>query len=312
MAVGYHRPPIETHLGSFRPRHNHLSIVGCCWRLCYGVGISDYANNGKITKTTKDYISYGLGGAVAGAVAGVGGMALASKATLKTAMAIGGASSMAGDMTTQFVGKGSINPLQAIKAGVVGAVTAGAFYGASKAVGSIKNSSISKIEKEVGSQTDSYGASKSVGSIKNNLVSKVEKEGGLKTSDEVYAGVRKASEYLKSQGVPRQFRKQILESFDVRTINMETAGDSTFAIRFYGGNAKAEGRYLFETFSPLTNRNYLALPYEWNSMTGIQQFQVKSGTSMITGNAAGQTSFGSQYVGGAKQWYINSLEDLIK
>jgi hypothetical protein len=117
---------------------------------------------------------------------------------------------------------------------------------------------------------------------------------------------------LKSQGVPRQFRKQILESFDVRTIKMETAGDSTFGIRFYGGNAKAEGRYLFETFSPLTNRNNLALPYEWNSMTGIQQFQVKSGTSMITGNAAGQTSFGSQYVGGAKQWYINSLEDLIK
>lgn len=137
-------------------------------------------------------------------------------------------------------------------------------------------------------------------------------KGGLNTNDEVYAGVREASEYLKSQGVPRQYRKQILESFDVRTIKMETAGDSTFGIRFYGGNANAEGRYLFETFSPTTNRNSLALPYEWNSMTSIQQFQVKSGTTMITGNAAGQTSFGSQYIGGAKQWYINSLEDLIK
>ena len=122
--------------------------------MCYGAGASDYINNGKITKTTKDYISYGLGGAVAGAVAGVGGMALASKATLKTAMAIGGTSSMAGDMTTQFVGKGVINPLQAIKAGVAGALTAGAFYGASKAVGSIKNSPIGKVAKEGGSQVD--------------------------------------------------------------------------------------------------------------------------------------------------------------
>lgn len=47
-------------------------------------------------------------------------------------------------------------------------------------------------------------------------------------------------------------------------------------------------------------------------MTGIKQFQVRSGTSMITGNAAAQESFGSQYIGGAKQWYINNLEDLIK
>lgn len=33
---------------------------------------------------------------------------------------------------------------------------------------------------------------------------------------------------------------------------------------------------------------------------------------MITGGAAAQTGFGTQYVGGANQWYINSLEDLIK
>lgn len=90
------------------------------------------------------------------------------------------------------------------------------------------------------------------------------------------------------------------------------ASDNTYSLRFYGGNANAEGRYLFETFSPLTNRNNLALPYEWNSMTGIQQFKVKNGTTMITGSAAPQTGFGSNYIGGAHQWYINNLEDLIK
>lgn len=131
-------------------------------------------------------------------------------------------------------------------------------------------------------------------------------------SVDAYDGVKQASEYLKQQGVPRQYRKQILESFDVGTIKLETAGDSTYGLRFYGGNANAEGRYLFETFSPLTNRENLALPYDWNGMTGIQQFQVKNGTTMLTGAAAPQTGFGNQYIGGAKQWYINNLEDLIK
>ena len=127
-----------------------------------------------------------------------------------------------------------------------------------------------------------------------------------------YDGVKQVSEYLQSQGVPRAYRKQILESFDVETIKLQTAGESTYGLRFYGGNANAEGRYLFETFSPLTNRQNLALPYEWNSMTGIQQFQVRNGNTMITGKADAQKSFGSQYIGGANQWYINNLEDLIK
>ena len=47
-------------------------------------------------------------------------------------------------------------------------------------------------------------------------------------------------------------------------------------------------------------------------MTGIQQFQVKNGTTMITGAAAPQYRFGTQYTGRANQWYINNLEDLIK
>lgn len=57
---------------------------------------------------------------------------------------------------------------------------------------------------------------------------------------------------------------QILESFDVETIKLQTVGDSTYGLRFYGGNAAA------------------------------------------------QKSFGSQYIGGANQWYINNLEDLIR
>lgn len=127
-----------------------------------------------------------------------------------------------------------------------------------------------------------------------------------------YEGVKEASEFLKSQNVPHKYRKQILESFEIRTIKMETASDSTYGIRFYGGAAEEKGRYLFETFSSTTNRNNLALPYEFNTMTGLQQFKVENGTQMITGIAAPQFQYGSQYVGGAHQWYINSLEALTK
>jgi hypothetical protein len=40
------------------------------------------------------------------------------------------------------------------------------------------------------------------------------------TAEETYAGVREASQYLKDTGVPRAIRKQVLESFDVRTIQV--------------------------------------------------------------------------------------------
>ena len=139
---------------------------------------------------------------------------------------------------------------------------------------------------------------------RNDGAGKGNESGNKSGSNTVYSydGVKQASEYLQSQGVPRVYRKQILESFNVETIKLQTAGDSTYGLRFYGGNANTEGRYLFETFSPLTNRQNLALPYEWNRMTGIQQFQVRSGTIMITGKTAAQKSFGSQYIGGANQW----------
>lgn len=93
---------------------------------------------------------------------------------------------------------------------------------------------------------------------------------------------------------------------------MDVAGNNTYGLRFYDGtNASAKGRYLFKTFNPLTNRNNLALPPEWNRMTGIQQFQVKPGITMIKGKAAPQFDFGNQYIGGETQWYINNLDNLI-
>ncbi|MBQ4069208.1 MAG: hypothetical protein IJC76_08155 [Lachnospiraceae bacterium] len=47
-----------------------------------------------------------------------------------------------------------------------------------------------------------------------------------------YTGVKKASQYLIEQGVPREYRKKILESFNIETIKLEKAGDSTYGFLF--------------------------------------------------------------------------------
>ena len=59
---------------------------------------------------------------------------------------------------------------------------------------------------------------------------------GAKGTDQLndpYIGVKQASEYLQSQGVPRQFRKTTLESFDIDTIKLDVAGSNTYGLRFY-------------------------------------------------------------------------------
>jgi len=123
-----------------------------------------------------------------------------------------------------------------------------------------------------------------------------------------YQGVKKASKYLKSQGVPRKYRKQILESFDRETIKVRSAGTNEYGLRYFDGiNAQAKGRYLFETF-PAT-RSSLAVKPKWNHMTNIAQFKVKPGTTIIEGKAAPQ---GLGLPGGQTQKYINDLERLIR
>ena len=128
----------------------------------------------------------------------------------------------------------------------------------------------------------------------------------LKELPDPYGGVKQASAYLKSMGVDRATRTQILQSFDVSTLSVEKAGDNLFGLRFhdFGETARPLGSYLFETFTPQINRAGLALPYEWNGMTGIQQWQVVPGTTYLKGLAAPQLQFGPQYTGGAEQMFV--------
>ena len=121
-----------------------------------------------------------------------------------------------------------------------------------------------------------------------------------------YPEVKQASQYLQDMGVPRAQRVQILQSFDVSTLTVQTADDATFAIRFhdFGQTALPMGQFLTDTFTPLTNPGNLSLPPQWNGMTGISQWQITQGTTYLRGQVAPQLQLGSQYVGGADQIFV--------
>jgi len=122
-----------------------------------------------------------------------------------------------------------------------------------------------------------------------------------------YAGVQEASAYLKAQGVPRDARVQILQSFDVRTIQVRQAGGSEFGLRYFDGvNAQAKGRYLFETFP--ASRASLALDPKWNGMTNFTQWQVRPGATLLEGGASPQ---GVGLPGGQIQKFVPNLNDLL-
>ena len=120
--------------------------------------------------------------------------------------------------------------------------------------------------------------------------------------DDAYAGVKEASRILKERGVPRRYRKEILESFDRRTIEVLDAGEADFALRYFDdlpNGAPARGHYLFESF-PAT-RQSLALPPDWNQILGIKQWRQRPGSTYLRGRAASQ---GPYYPGGQYQRYI--------
>jgi len=129
---------------------------------------------------------------------------------------------------------------------------------------------------------------------------------GRRKSDP-YKGVKDASAYLKKVGTPRKFRKQTLESFEIDSIRVRKATDSEYGLRYYDGiDAKARGRYIFETF-PAT-RESLAVKTEWNQMTNVSQFKVKPGSVILEGRASSQ---GVGLPGGQIQKYRTDLNNLL-
>jgi len=124
--------------------------------------------------------------------------------------------------------------------------------------------------------------------------------------DEIYSGVRKASQFLQDIGVPREVRKQVIESFDIRTINVRPAREAEYGIRYFDDvNALPKGRWLFPTFP--ASRETLAIRPEWNAMTRFKQWQIRPGSILIEGRVAPQ---GPYLPGGGWQIYVPFLSDI--
>lgn len=128
-----------------------------------------------------------------------------------------------------------------------------------------------------------------------------------------YKGVKKASEMMKNLGLPRNIRKQVLQSFESENIIVRKATTNEFGLRYHdnGLNAWPKWRYLFETF-PAT-REELAVKMDWNKMTNISQYKIKESTTIFEGRAYSQ---GLGLPGGKIQKYIldspdNALLDLF-
>jgi hypothetical protein len=130
--------------------------------------------------------------------------------------------------------------------------------------------------------------------------------------DSAYKNIQEVSQYLIKEGVSREQRIAILNTFDIKTVSLIYADNSTYGLRFFDNiNSFSQGHFLFDTFTPQTNRINLSLPYNWNLMTNIKQFKIKEGTAIIKGKAASQIQYGNQYIGGANQWYILEKKNLL-
>jgi RHS repeat-associated protein len=118
-----------------------------------------------------------------------------------------------------------------------------------------------------------------------------------------YSGETSLNYDLIDAGLAEYKRREIIDSFVEGTIERQLADEGSYGLRFYGGRAQPEGGFLFPTFDNLTNRYNLALPNEWNYMTGIRQWQITPGKYYYQGITAPQFRYGPYYIGGSRQIY---------
>ncbi|MBI4661066.1 MAG: RHS repeat-associated core domain-containing protein, partial [Verrucomicrobia bacterium] len=123
-----------------------------------------------------------------------------------------------------------------------------------------------------------------------------------------YTGIRQASQYLKEMGVSRTKRVEWLQSFEAGTVRARAANASEYGLRFFDNiNALPRGRFLFESFP--ASRQSLAIFPRWNQMSGIAQWKIRPGVTIIEGRAALQAFWleGGQW----QKFVLNSAEDLL-
>jgi RHS repeat-associated protein len=179
-----------------------------------------------------------------------------------------------------------------------GALVSVATFGAGKALGPVFN----QIGEAIGPQLAQVGQAVASSSVGQQL-GRYFAQG---SDDAVYAGVRHASSFLQQLGVSRDVRVKLLSTVDPRTVGLDFAGTSSYALRYFGGRARARGHALFDTF-PAT-RDSLAVKLDWNTMEFFKQWQIRPGAPIIYGRALPQ---GGLSGGQMQRGVIDPLRDLL-
>jgi hypothetical protein len=122
-----------------------------------------------------------------------------------------------------------------------------------------------------------------------------------------FEGVREVSRTLINASIAREDRIDIISSFVERKIIQRTATGNESVIRYFGGKARAKGRFVTPSF-PVSGsaRDVLALPPE-NLGTGLSQFRLRKGAIFFEGPVA--PNF--QRPGGGVQYFVPNLDDLV-
>ena len=153
------------------------------------------------------------------------------------------------------------------------------------------------IKRKLGWQRDEGAAGESLTTVENKADSYLMR-GRYTTPKEI-------AQFLKQQGLNKELRREVLESFEYKSSRLKQAGENEFGTRYYDDiHAYAKGRYLFRTF-PATRKD-LALKSAWNQMSSLKQWKIRPNAWIIEGPAADQ---GLGYEGGQMQKYILDPEN---
>lgn len=110
--------------------------------------------------------------------------------------------------------------------------------------------------------------------------------------------------FLRKQEMPREYISQTLQSFEPGTITLRIADDSTYGLRFYGGDkSTAMSPYLNPTFPLGRVKDVNALPAH-NTAEKIMQWQVQPGSPYLFGRIRAY----SGRPGGGQQLYVPNYE----
>lgn len=128
-------------------------------------------------------------------------------------------------------------------------------------------------------------------------------KGQEKQSAMTGAGKLKAARYLKSQGVPKKVRREIIGAFG-DDIKVETLKQDTQVNRYYGGESKPQGRWVTKekVSEPV---NDLALP-PGSTAEKCAIWTIPKGTTVLTGSVAPRWG----HKGGASQVYLTDASVL--